>query len=83
MVRILYSRDSAEVVVHSADAFAPVAYLHFLRLHLENKASRLQMSSSFKAYMHTFYFYVALSQFGVNLHVVMWVYFQITMYIFN
>ncbi|XP_030308434.1 diphthine--ammonia ligase [Calypte anna] len=30
--------DSAEVVVHSADAFAPVAYLHFLKLHLENKA---------------------------------------------
>ncbi|XP_074004998.1 diphthine--ammonia ligase isoform X2 [Numenius arquata] len=29
--------DSAEVVVHSADAFAPVAYLHFLKLHLENK----------------------------------------------
>uniref|UniRef100_A0A8V5GBS8 Diphthine--ammonia ligase n=1 Tax=Melopsittacus undulatus TaxID=13146 RepID=A0A8V5GBS8_MELUD len=29
--------DSAEVVVHSADAFAPVAYLHFLELHLENK----------------------------------------------
>ncbi|XP_071600406.1 diphthine--ammonia ligase isoform X2 [Heliangelus exortis] len=30
--------DSAEVVVHSADAFAPVAYLQFLKLHLENKA---------------------------------------------
>ncbi|XP_054054774.1 diphthine--ammonia ligase isoform X1 [Rissa tridactyla] len=30
--------DSAKVVVHSADAFAPVAYLHFLKLHLENKA---------------------------------------------
>ncbi|XP_071283097.1 diphthine--ammonia ligase isoform X5 [Agelaius tricolor] len=29
--------DSAEVVMHSADAFAPVAYLHFLKLHLENK----------------------------------------------
>ncbi|XP_014797142.1 PREDICTED: diphthine--ammonia ligase isoform X2 [Calidris pugnax] len=29
--------DSAAVVVHSADAFAPVAYLHFLKLHLENK----------------------------------------------
>ncbi|XP_068802448.1 diphthine--ammonia ligase isoform X7 [Struthio camelus] len=29
--------DSAKVVVHSADAFAPVAYLHFLELHLENK----------------------------------------------
>ncbi|NXM41288.1 DPH6 ligase, partial [Gymnorhina tibicen] len=31
--------DSAKVVMHSADAFAPVAYLHFLKLHLENKAS--------------------------------------------
>ncbi|KFP89511.1 Diphthine--ammonia ligase, partial [Apaloderma vittatum] len=31
--------DSAKMVVHSADAFAPVAYLHFLKLHLENKAS--------------------------------------------
>ncbi|XP_065609922.1 diphthine--ammonia ligase isoform X2 [Cyrtonyx montezumae] len=29
--------DSAEVVMHSADAFAPVAYLHFLKMHLENK----------------------------------------------
>lgn len=49
MLIILYFRDSAKVVVHSADAFAPVAYLRFLKLHLENKASRLQMSSSFKA----------------------------------
>ncbi|KAM4899030.1 diphthine--ammonia ligase isoform 5-T5 [Sylvia borin] len=31
--------DSAKVVMHSADAFAPVAYLHFLKLHLENKAN--------------------------------------------
>ncbi|XP_010136664.1 PREDICTED: uncharacterized protein LOC104495397, partial [Buceros rhinoceros silvestris] len=29
--------DSDKVVVHSADAFAPVAYLRFLKLHLENK----------------------------------------------
>ncbi|XP_062350384.1 diphthine--ammonia ligase isoform X1 [Cinclus cinclus] len=29
--------DSAKVIMHSADAFAPVAYLHFLKLHLENK----------------------------------------------
>ncbi|XP_015720385.1 diphthine--ammonia ligase isoform X4 [Coturnix japonica] len=29
--------DSAKVVMHSADAFAPVAYLHFLKMHLENK----------------------------------------------
>ncbi|XP_020849526.1 diphthine--ammonia ligase isoform X3 [Phascolarctos cinereus] len=29
--------DSSEVVLHSADAFAPVAYLRFLELHLEEK----------------------------------------------
>ncbi|XP_074853026.1 diphthine--ammonia ligase isoform X2 [Carettochelys insculpta] len=29
--------DSSQVVVHSADAFAPVAYLRFLQLHLEDK----------------------------------------------
>ncbi|ELK05565.1 ATP-binding domain-containing protein 4 [Pteropus alecto] len=32
--------DSSEVVMHSADAFAPVAYLRFLELHLEDKASK-------------------------------------------
>ncbi|NXG82422.1 DPH6 ligase, partial [Stercorarius parasiticus] len=37
--------DSAKVVVHSADAFAPVAYLHFLKLHLENKASTFTVNS--------------------------------------
>ncbi|NXE79205.1 DPH6 ligase, partial [Cochlearius cochlearius] len=37
--------DSAKVVVHSADAFAPVAYLHFLKLHLENKASTFMVNS--------------------------------------
>ncbi|XP_048187771.1 diphthine--ammonia ligase [Perognathus longimembris pacificus] len=31
--------DSSEVVVHSADAFAPVAYLRFLEAHLEDKVS--------------------------------------------
>ncbi|XP_039234245.1 diphthine--ammonia ligase isoform X5 [Pipra filicauda] len=29
--------DSAKVIMHSADAFAPVGYLHFLKSHLENK----------------------------------------------
>ncbi|KYO28747.1 ATP-binding domain-containing protein 4 [Alligator mississippiensis] len=29
--------DSSDVIIHSADAFAPVAYLRFLKLHLENK----------------------------------------------
>ncbi|XP_075569004.1 diphthine--ammonia ligase isoform X2 [Pelecanus crispus] len=37
--------DSTKVVVHSADAFAPVAYLHFLKLHLENKQG--ESSSTF------------------------------------
>ncbi|NWX83797.1 DPH6 ligase, partial [Nothoprocta pentlandii] len=37
--------DSSEVVLHSADAFAPVAYLRFLKLHLENKAKTLMVSS--------------------------------------
>ncbi|NXF04520.1 DPH6 ligase, partial [Smithornis capensis] len=37
--------DSAKVVMHSADAFAPVAYLHFLKLHLENKASTFVANS--------------------------------------
>ncbi|NXJ75834.1 DPH6 ligase, partial [Trogon melanurus] len=36
--------DSAKMVVHSADAFAPVAYLHFLKLHLETKASTFMVS---------------------------------------
>ncbi|XP_048342176.1 diphthine--ammonia ligase isoform X2 [Sphaerodactylus townsendi] len=33
--------DSTEVIVHSADAFAPVAYLRLLKLHLENKVNSL------------------------------------------
>ncbi|NXX89798.1 DPH6 ligase, partial [Centropus bengalensis] len=37
--------DSAKVVVHSADAFAPVAYLHFLQLHLEKKASTFMVNN--------------------------------------
>ncbi|NXF49654.1 DPH6 ligase, partial [Oceanites oceanicus] len=37
--------DSAKVVVHSADAFAPVAYLHFLKLHLEIKASTFMVNN--------------------------------------
>lgn len=58
--------------MHSADAFAPVAYLHFLKLHLENKASRLQVLFSFKA-ICMLSSCVVLSQFGVNLHILMWV----------
>ncbi|XP_056092043.1 diphthine--ammonia ligase isoform X2 [Rhinichthys klamathensis goyatoka] len=30
--------DSAETVIHSADAFAPVGYLRFTRMHTEDKA---------------------------------------------
>ncbi|XP_053142563.1 diphthine--ammonia ligase isoform X6 [Hemicordylus capensis] len=33
--------DSSDVVVHSADAFAPVAYLRLLKLHLEDKVHSL------------------------------------------
>lgn len=43
----LYFRDSSEVVTHSADAFAPVAYLRFLELHLEDKASKPETHSGF------------------------------------
>ena len=30
-------RDEQEIVTHSDDAFAPVAYLNFIRTHLEDK----------------------------------------------
>ncbi|XP_067895488.1 diphthine--ammonia ligase isoform X5 [Heterodontus francisci] len=33
--------DSSEVVVHSADAFAPVGYLRLLNLHLEDKPNHI------------------------------------------
>lgn len=32
--------------MHSADAFAPVAYLRFLELHLEDKASKPKIHSN-------------------------------------
>ena len=31
------ARDESEVVIHSDDAFAPVGFLHFKRLHVEQK----------------------------------------------
>lgn len=65
MIKNLYFRDSAKVVMHSADVFAPVAYLHFSKLHLENKASKLQMLFSFKAVCLPSGC-VVLSQFVVN-----------------
>lgn len=70
MIKNLYFRDSAKVVMHSADAFAPVAYLHFLKLHLENKASRLQILFSFKA-ICVISSCVFWSQFGVNHYILM------------
>lgn len=36
--------DSSDVVIHSADAFAPVGYLRLLKLHLEDKAHHLPSS---------------------------------------
>ncbi|KAM4012980.1 diphthine--ammonia ligase [Anomaloglossus baeobatrachus] len=35
--------DSSEVVMHSNDAFAPVAYLRVSKLHLEDKVGRLEL----------------------------------------
>ena len=31
------ARDESEVVIHSDDAFAPVGFLHFKRMHVEQK----------------------------------------------
>ncbi|KAM4830267.1 diphthine--ammonia ligase isoform X2 [Urocitellus parryii] len=47
-------RDSSEVVVHSADAFAPVAYLRFLELHLEDKVSPEPDNYKTSTYIHNF-----------------------------
>lgn len=39
--------DSMETVIHSADAFAPVGYLRFTRMHTEDKREvRLSVKSS-------------------------------------
>lgn len=46
--KFFYFRDSSEVVIHSADAFAPVAYLRFLELHLEDKASKFEIDNDLK-----------------------------------
>ncbi|XP_048649473.1 diphthine--ammonia ligase isoform X2 [Marmota marmota marmota] len=46
--------DSSEVVVHSADAFAPVAYLRFLELHLEDKVSPEPDNYKTSTYIHNF-----------------------------
>lgn len=36
--------DAAQTVIHSADAFAPVGYLHFTEMHTESKDSVSQTS---------------------------------------
>lgn len=40
------SSDTAETVIHSADAFAPVGYLRFTDMHTESKDSVSPTSSS-------------------------------------
>ncbi|XP_026165232.1 diphthine--ammonia ligase isoform X2 [Mastacembelus armatus] len=37
--------DAAETVIHSADAFAPVGYLRFTKMHTENKNSDVVVSA--------------------------------------
>lgn len=44
ILNYLCCRDSSEVVIHSADAFAPVAYLRLSELHLEEKVSNCPMA---------------------------------------
>uniref|UniRef100_A0A8I3PPP7 Diphthine--ammonia ligase n=4 Tax=Canis lupus TaxID=9612 RepID=A0A8I3PPP7_CANLF len=44
--------DSSEVVIHSADAFAPVAYLRFLELHLEDKVPPVSDNCRTSNYIH-------------------------------
>jgi hypothetical protein len=39
---LFFSRDSQEVVIHSDDAFAPVGYLKFKQMHLEDKTSQVR-----------------------------------------
>ncbi|XP_069772758.1 diphthine--ammonia ligase isoform X3 [Narcine bancroftii] len=41
--------DSSDIVVHSADAFAPVGYLRLLNLHLEDKPLHIPSSKIFDA----------------------------------
>lgn len=39
MFSVCLYRDEAETVIHSADAFAPVGYLRFTKMHAEDKHS--------------------------------------------
>nr|XP_021483846.1 diphthine--ammonia ligase [Meriones unguiculatus] len=44
--------DSSEAVIHSADAFAPVAYLRLSGLHLEDKVSSIPGNDETTNYIH-------------------------------
>lgn len=44
-IEILVSRDECEMVMHSDDAFAPVAYLNLVKMHLEDKPLTLNVVS--------------------------------------
>ncbi|KAK2096319.1 diphthine--ammonia ligase [Saguinus oedipus] len=46
--------DSSEVIIHSADAFASVAYLRFLELHLEDKVSLVPDNHRMSNYIYNF-----------------------------
>ncbi|KAK2090470.1 diphthine--ammonia ligase [Saguinus oedipus] len=46
--------DSSEVIIHSADAFAPVAYLCFLELLLEDKVSSVPDNHRTSNYIYNF-----------------------------
>lgn len=43
-VYVCVCSDAMETVIHSADAFAPVGYLRFTKMHTENKDGVSQTS---------------------------------------
>lgn len=45
-------RDTSETVIHSADAFAPVGYLRFTKMHTENKHDVSQSSISIHFFLN-------------------------------
>ena len=47
---VCLSSDAAETVIHSADAFAPVGYLRFTKMHIENKDDVSQTSERIHEY---------------------------------
>ena len=44
---VFFCRDESEVVIHSDDAFAPVGFLQFKKMHLEDKE---QVSNLFQIF---------------------------------